>query len=32
MGFYRQPSNGLKVNRQQLEKAIFLLSTAKNAG
>ena len=32
MAFYCQPSNGLKINRQQSQKAIFLLSTVKNAG
>ena len=31
-GVYRQPSNGLKIDRQQSEKVIFLPSTVINAG
>ena len=31
-GVYRQPSNGLKIDRRQSEKVIFLPSTVKNAG
>ena len=31
-GPYGQPSNGLKINRLQSEKVIFLPSTVKNAG